>query len=188
MTALADALGLAPTERKALLAATGDDGPKRPQDDLLTALSVGTRGRLAWTAQELALVVHTRLRREEELRQIHDPAPLPVRWRPAPVGLVDSWDNISGAEPGQAGQPIPLVDERDRLVPLYRQIPSGRLVVLGPAGSGKTISVTRFALDLLAVRGVDDPVPVIFDISTWIRPRRPCGAGWWTGWNATTPV
>ena len=71
---MAKALELTPDERIELLAAIGDQPreqrkPRAPLDD-----------RLADAASQLAYELRTRLRREEEQRQIHDPVPLPVRW------------------------------------------------------------------------------------------------------------
>jgi transcriptional regulator with XRE-family HTH domain len=152
--ALATALGLSDDERVELLA--GDRPRREPDDD-----------RLAEAARLLAYELGTRLRREEEQRQIHDPVPLPVRWRPAPTELIDSWTNIRMAKPGETVRPLRLVGELAEIVPTYQRIPSGRLVVLGRAGSGKTILTMRFVLGLLDVRGPGDPVPVIFSLGSW---------------------
>lgn len=60
---------------------------------------------------------------------------------------------------------------------MYRRIPSGRLVVLGRAGSGKSILAIRFVLDLLKDRTASaEPVPVIFSLASW-DPAMPCAAG-----------
>jgi hypothetical protein len=40
-------------------------------------------------------------------------------------------------------------------------------VVLGRAGSGKTVLTTRFVLDLLSSKNAADPVPVIFSLGSW---------------------
>jgi len=163
--ALANALELTEAERVELLSAAGspapaDDAPpsRPPQsgDD-----------RLAEAASLLAYELRARLRREEEQRQIHDPVPLPVRWRPAPDVLVDSWANIRAAKPGESVRPLPLGGELAEIVEVYQRIPSGRLVVLGRAGSGKTILTIRFVLGLLAVSAPADPVPVTFSVGSW---------------------
>ncbi|GAA1960984.1 hypothetical protein GCM10009738_39770 [Kitasatospora viridis] len=115
-------------------------------------------GDLARTAESLARNLHGRWLREEERRRIHDPFPLPVRWRSAPADLLDHQD---GGDAAAAGAGL------DRIADVHRQVPSGRLVVLGRAGSGKTVVVIRFVLDYLAARTGDDPVPVIFSIGSW---------------------
>ncbi|QUQ63285.1 XRE family transcriptional regulator [Kutzneria sp. CA-103260] len=108
---------------------------------------------LAGAADEFAQAVHDRWLDEEEQRGIQDPVPLPVRWRPAPVGLADDPADLSGE----------LAD----IAEVYRRIPAGRLVVLGRAGSGKTVLTLRFVLDYLRTRTSDDPVPVIFSVGSW---------------------
>jgi DNA-binding SARP family transcriptional activator len=125
------------------------------------------RGVLAEAAESLARTMHSRGIREEEQRRIHDPFPLPVRWRSAPAGLLDHWDNISGTPPGTTARTLSLDGGLAQVADVYRRIGSGRLVVLGQAGSGKTVLMTRFVLDHLAGRADSDPVPVIFSIGSW---------------------
>jgi transcriptional regulator with XRE-family HTH domain len=157
--ALAEALELSAAERVELLAAAGGQPtPPRAPD---------SGDRLAEAASLLAYELRTRLRREEEQRQIHDPLPLPVRWGQAPAELIDSWANIRMAKVGEPVRPVDLVGHLDQIVPVYQRIPSGRLVVLGRAGSGKTILTMRFVLGLLDVSRPGDPVPVIFSVGSW---------------------
>ena len=118
-------------------------------------------------AEQLATSVATRWRREEEQRQIQDPFPLPVRWRAAPEGLTDHWANILRLPGGAAAEPLDLDGHLDDIAATYRRIPSGRLVVLGRSGSGKTVLALRFVLDHLASRTRAEPVPVIFSIGAW---------------------
>jgi transcriptional regulator with XRE-family HTH domain len=150
--ALAVALELTAAERLELFSAVSG-GPVVILDDPL-----------ADAASQLAYELRARLRREEEQRQIHDPVPLPVRWGPVPDELIDSWRNI---RKGEAATPLDLRGELDDIVGVYRKLPSGRLVVLGRAGSGKTILTIRFVLGLLDVNGPADPVPVIFSVGSW---------------------
>ncbi len=151
---LADALELTGAERAELFSAAGRSEPVvaevvRPFDPLAEAVAA------------LKTAVQGRWRREEEQRQVHDPVPLPVRWTAASPALMDSWLNIGGE--------VALDGRLDQVVEVYRRVGSRRLVVLGRAGSGKTVLTTRFALDLLAEQG--DPVPVIFSLGAW-DPRR----------------
>lgn len=125
------------------------------------------RGALAEVAESLARDVHSRWIREEEQRRIHDPFPLPVRWRSAPEALLDHRGNISGALPGARSAPLSLDGGLAQVTEVYRRVPSGRLVVLGRAGSGKTVLMLRFVLDHLGSRTESDPVPVVFSIGSW---------------------
>ncbi|MBB4908370.1 NACHT domain-containing protein [Actinophytocola algeriensis] len=164
--ALSAALGLTRAERMELLAAAGRHTPPTtgpPPPDA----APGPPDPLAEAAGLLAYELRARLRREEEQRQIHDPVPLPVRWTPAPAELTDSWLNIRQAGPGESAEPVPLGGELDDIVAVYRRLPSGRLVVLGRAGSGKTILTIRFVLGMLDVAAPGDPVPVVFGVGSW---------------------
>ncbi|AIA08059.1 NACHT domain-containing NTPase [Streptomyces noursei] len=184
---LADALGLRPEERERLLSTAvlrtpgGEvpdaESPAEPPVPPAAAsapeatASGPTRSPLhevlADVADQVAQTVAARWRREEEQRQVHDPYPLPVRWRPVAEELTDHWANIRRLPPGSAPAPLELGGQLDAIVNVYRRIPSGRLVVLGRSGSGKTILAVRFALDHLKARGHADAVPVIFSIGSW---------------------
>lgn len=122
---------------------------------------------LTEVAEQLALAVGTRWRREEELHQVQDPIPLPVRWQHAPERLTDDWTNICRVPAGESADPIPLTGDVTKIVAVHRRIPSGRLVVLGKAGSGKTILAIRFVLGSLENRTPADPIPVIVNVGSW---------------------
>lgn len=125
------------------------------------------RGALAEAADELAREVGRRWQREEEQRRVHDPFPLPVRWQQAPSHLTDHAENIQRLPPGAAASPLDLSGDMRSVAEAYRRIPSGRLVVLGRAGSGKSILTIRFVLDFLEAPSSPDRVPVIFSIGSW---------------------
>lgn len=118
-------------------------------------------------ADQLAQSVSTRWQREQEQQRILDPVPLTVRWQRAAEELTDSWENICRVESGESAAPLDLAGHLDQVVDVYRRTPSGRLVVLGRAGSGKTILTVRFVLNLLRNRTPTDPVPVIFSLGSW---------------------
>ncbi|MFD0381699.1 NACHT domain-containing protein [Streptomyces stramineus] len=50
-------------------------------------------------------------------------------------------------------------------------MPSGRLLILGEPGAGKTILAVRLVLDLLARRAPGGPVPVLVPLASW-NPQR----------------
>jgi transcriptional regulator with XRE-family HTH domain len=106
-------------------------------------------------ADELADVVRARWQQEEIRRRIHDPGPLPVHWRSA------------GAELADRDAPTDLAGTLDEIVSRYRRVPSGRLVVLGKAGAGKSMLAVRLVLDLLKPSTVAGAVPVVIGISSW---------------------
>src|SRR5262249_57141882 len=63
--------------------------------------------------------------------------------------------------------PLAVAGRVEQVADVYRHIPSGRLVILGKAGAGKTVLAARLALDLLATRQPDQPVPVIVSVGSW---------------------
>ncbi|WP_406529733.1 helix-turn-helix domain-containing protein [Streptomyces sp. I8-5] len=131
----------------------------------LTASPV--HGELIPAATELAREIRRRWQREEEHRRVHDPFPLPVRWQDAPESLTDHSENIQRLPPGATPDPMDLSGDLGSVAEVYRRIGSGRLVVLGRAGSGKSILTIRFVLDQLEAREPHDRVPVIFSIGSW---------------------
>jgi predicted Ser/Thr protein kinase len=123
--------------------------------------------RLDAAAGELAGKVRKQWEREERARRVHDPYPLPVRFGSARAGLFDHWANIRRTGRGTDPGPLPLAGGLDEVAAGYGSIPSGRLVLLGRAGSGKTIMALRFVLDRLDGYGPGDRVPVIFSLGSW---------------------
>jgi transcriptional regulator with XRE-family HTH domain len=164
---LADALSLDPDERAQLLAvADGQVPPDSPDVNGFRPESAFER-RLAEATDDLAHAVGARLDREEELRRIQDPFPLPVRWQLAPDDVMDHWENICRVLPGQSAKPLDLAGRLPEIAEVYRRIPSGRLVVLGRAGSGKSVLAARLVLDLLRTRVRGGAVPVVFGLGSW---------------------
>ncbi|WP_367127185.1 NACHT domain-containing NTPase [Saccharothrix sp. HUAS TT1] len=124
-------------------------------------------GRLEPAAEELAMSVGIRLRREYEHQQVHDPFPLPVRWAHVVGELSDHVENIHARPIGGRAERVDLDGGFGQVAEVYRRVPTGRLVVLGDAGSGKTMLATRLTLDLLGDREPGQPVPVRVDVASW---------------------
>lgn len=124
-------------------------------------------GELVTAAAELAREIRRRWQREEEHRRVHDPFPLPVRWQDAPESLTDHSENIQRLPPGATPDRMDLSGDLGSVAEVYRRIGSGRLVVLGRAGSGKSVLTIRFVLDHLEAREPHDRVPVVFSVGSW---------------------
>ncbi|MGW3650413.1 hypothetical protein [Streptomyces sp. NPDC000878] len=105
-------------------------------------------------AAKLATSVRGATSAEKGRRRLSDPFALGVRWHTAPEGA-------TGRRPG------PLDGRLDGLGEVYERVPSGRLVVLGRPGSGKSVLAVHFVLDRLKVRGNTGPVPVVFRLGLW---------------------
>jgi hypothetical protein len=121
-------------------------------------------GDLDGLADDLAAAV--RAQWWPELQRFRDPIEIPVRWEAAPTRLMDQWINIHRAAHDDPG-PIELSGRFDQIVDVYQRIPSGRLVILGERGAGKTVLAVRLTLDLVAARPRGAPVPVILNLSSW---------------------
>ncbi|MFK0265874.1 NACHT domain-containing protein [Streptomyces angustmyceticus] len=118
-------------------------------------------------AGKLAHDVDEQWRREGQRRRVGEPFPLAVRFGCTDRNVFDHWANIRRAPSGTHAEPLPLDGRLDRIVDVYESVPSRRLVVLGEAGSGKTILTLRFVLDRLRARAAGDRVPVIFGLGSW---------------------
>ena len=132
---------------------------------------------LSRLADRLAAVVRAQWLTEAVARGLlNNPYPLSVSWEPADPLLVDRWSTLttlvnSGgwpkADSAWASGPSELAGRGSELADVLARVPTGRLVVLGEPGSGKTVLVLRLVLDLLERRRSGDPVPVLVSASSW---------------------
>ncbi|GAA0526422.1 NACHT domain-containing protein [Paractinoplanes ferrugineus] len=142
-------------------------------------------------ARELADAVCRQWAEEAEFRDLNDPYPLPVTWELADHRLFPDWTVVDRLGRGEVGRapgsrsgaqtwaksPAELVIPGRPLVESYRKIPTGRLVLLGEPGSGKTTLMLGLVLDLIADRRDNDPVPVVVTASGW-HPAEQSFADW----------
>ncbi|MFD8596059.1 NACHT domain-containing protein [Kitasatospora sp. NPDC059646] len=111
-------------------------------------------------ADELAAVLLSRYRDDDRLRQADNPESIDVLWR-----------EVGGGRGAGAG----AVEPPDSLAAYFRRTPGRRLVLLGPAGAGKSVLAVRLARDLLAerqaagggARGGAEPVPLVLHLASW---------------------
>jgi hypothetical protein len=134
--------------------------PHTPQDP-----GAGHAQRLDQATEDLAMAVQRQWRDEEKFRRLQDPFPLPVSWTAADAAVTDHWGNVS--RKCSVVEPMHLGGQLDHVVEVFDQVPSGRLVVLGKPGAGKTVLTLRFTLDLLKRRQPRDRVPVVFSLGSW---------------------
>jgi NACHT domain len=132
-------------------------------------------------ADQLAIAVGAQWEAEARIRRLNDPYPLPVSWTAAGAlsALTDSWDSLVRLATSGAGWPEPppegswasgpddLAGEAGELADVLGRVPTGRLVVLGKPGAGKTILMVRLVMDLLARRASGGPVPILASIASW---------------------
>ncbi|MBP2404673.1 hypothetical protein [Streptomyces syringium] len=124
-------------------------------------------------ADDLAGTVEDQWSEEAVARSLRDPRVLPLSWSASTRPVGDAPEQVTSA----AGQIIRLrLDGRladrfdDAITQLaegYGRAPSGRLVVLGEPGAGKTVLAILLALGLLKGRSRRGPVPVLLAASSW---------------------
>ncbi|MFD2415241.1 NACHT domain-containing protein [Amycolatopsis pigmentata] len=111
-------------------------------------------------AAELARTVRAQWRDEAAARDLFNPAPLPVVWAADSAEVADHAENIGATAVGRS-------DDVSGLADAFRDLPHGRLVLLGEAGAGKTTLAMVLVLELLARWTPDDPVPVLLSMESW---------------------
>jgi len=145
---------------------------------LQTRSSAGPRpDQLALTdiADELAMAVRMQWENEARVRGLNDPDPLPVSWQVAEPDLVEQWDDIVSTarrrreadESGWADDASALAGSNGQLAKALALVPTGRLLVLGGPGAGKTMLLVRLVLDVLDSRTKGGPVPTLVPLSSW---------------------
>ncbi|MEU8631845.1 BTAD domain-containing putative transcriptional regulator [Amycolatopsis sp. NPDC048633] len=103
---------------------------------------------------ELAEAVTWQWRAEAELRSLHRPQPIVLRWSAV-------------ARPGKPA----LRGDLDDIAETFEALPVRQLVVLGDPGSGKSVLALMLTLELLRTRAPGTPVPVLLSLASW-DPRR----------------
>lgn len=136
--------------------------PPATSDDTVTA-----RDRLNEAVDRLAEAVDSQWRDEQERRRVHDPFALTLRWTTSDPRVIDHWANIRKLPSGKTSGPLNLNGEITKIREIYQRVPSGRLVILGSAGSGKTVLALNLVLDLLGHRRPGGVVPVMFNLNSW---------------------
>jgi hypothetical protein len=113
-------------------------------------------------------------------RRLRHPAPLPMRWRrscasvagPVSAARYPRFDPLPGLTAVSDSEL--RAGNQDELHRIYGGLPSGRLLLMGPPGSGKSAAAVLLLLDALHYRErarLDEqariPVPVLFTLHGW---------------------
>jgi hypothetical protein len=135
---------------------------------------------LAQVADELAARLRSQWGREAEARGLNDPYPLPVSWAAVDAPLAGDLDALktlaatgagwsASARESWARGPADLSGGGSRkLADVLAAVPTGRLVVLGEPGAGKTMLMVGLVLDLLHPdRRTGKPIPVLASLASW---------------------
>jgi DNA-binding SARP family transcriptional activator len=137
----------------------GENRPQRahqpPADDLNRA------------AKELAAAIARQWTAEAEMRSLHRPRPVPLRWSSTEREVAAAASAVLGDRPGEGSQRLVLSGDLTDVVAKFRQIPSRQLVVLGEPGAGKSVLAILLTLGLLADPPPGEPVPVLLTLASW---------------------
>ncbi len=154
-----------------------------------------SRSQLERVADELAEQVRRQWDRAAGERRLMYPAPIPIRWQWSRRPVAGPVTEAAGGDVGTRFAPLtgmaPITAERLRygtlkdLFGVYGGLDSGRLIILGRPGTGKTSAAIRLLLDALrhrAVLGTAEerarvPVPVLFTLRGW-DPNKKSFADW----------
>jgi hypothetical protein len=131
--------------------------------------SISTPAQIDALTERLRSAIRSQWQSEAATRQLRDPEPLAVRWRPAGPPVIDHVD-VSGTMYGDTNDMSGLVER-------FLRLPHRRLVVLGEIGSGKTTLAVLFTLELLKQGSNSDLVPVLLSAGSW-NPSREHLYGW----------
>jgi len=137
------------------------------------------RTSLSQVADDLADTVRRQWEIEAQFRHVNDSDILTVTWEPAAPDLVEKPQDTLGTLLADSGGILPISGLKRRpsqlaghgwgqsLASGFKRVPSGRLVVLGDGGSGKTVQLIRLLLDLHKERERGTAVPVIVPLASW---------------------
>jgi hypothetical protein len=149
------------------------------------ALTPAAAPNLDEQADLLAANMRTQWTKAATDRRLIDPVPLPIRWRRSSLPVAGPISAAVQRRPGQAQlDPLPglaqvtaaQLEKGDQtgLHTIYGGLGSGRLIIVGTAGSGKSAAAILLLLEALNFReraSTEDrmriPVPVMFTLHGW---------------------
>ena len=130
-----------------------------------------TSATAADATESLAMMLERQLSQDEQERRINDPWPMPVRWEVSKqAGSAPAAKECTAEIRPDSG--AVLSGHLSDIMRAFLNVSSRRLVVLGPAGAGKSILAIKLARDLLASRhdAEGSPIkalPVILPAVSW---------------------
>jgi serine/threonine protein kinase/DNA polymerase III delta prime subunit len=101
---------------------------------------------------------------------LHGVALIELGMREKPEAVERAWDLVLQ----QPDQPDEAIPHGTRIADVFDEM-DGELLILGEPGSGKTTTLLELARDLLTEAEEDErqPLPVVFNLSSWAATRKP---------------
>jgi DNA-binding SARP family transcriptional activator len=118
-------------------------------------------------AKELAAAITRQWTAEAEMRSLHRPKPVPLRWSSTEREVAAAASAVLGDRPGDGPERLVLSGDLTDVVAKFRQVPPRQLVVLGEPGAGKSVLAILLTLGLLADPPPGEPVPVLLPLASW---------------------
>ncbi|GGU20317.1 SARP family transcriptional regulator [Lentzea flava] len=137
----------------------GENRPQRAQP--------APAGDLDRATEELAAAITRQWTVEAEMRSLHRPRPVPLRWSSTEREVAAVASAVLGNRPGDGPERLVLSGDLTDVVAKFRQVPSRQLVVLGEPGAGKSVLAILLTLGLLADPAPGEPVPVLLTLASW---------------------
>jgi hypothetical protein len=129
------------------------------------AVEVSTPSQLDLAAEQLVRTTRYEWQAEADIRGLLKPAPLRVSW------VVRRRALESGSEQVAFRQTTPSYRSIDEYITYlskqYEYVPSGRLVITGEPGAGKSAQAVLLTLGLLKTWERGGPVPVFLSLAAW---------------------
>jgi hypothetical protein len=134
---------------------------------------------LAQVADQLATAVQSQWDAELNIHGFHGHRFLAVRWSAVISDLTDDWDSLrrlarmwpSEQRSDEHGWAQGITHIRgvdgELALCLTQAVPTSRVMVLGAAGSGKSVLLIRTLLELIAGRKEGQSVPVLLSVASW---------------------
>jgi len=145
---------------------TADDLHAAPVDSFPIQPTPPVSPAILGTCNLLADIVRRRWEKDRVWRQNNDPFRLPIRWNIAPDDYTASWSSIHGDIDRSE---VVALDTFTDIARAYLAVPSGRLVILGQGGAGKSELASELCLSLLSTEPIQrrNIVPLVVRIDEW---------------------
>lgn len=122
-------------------------------------------------ANGLAGAVVEQWQTEEQIRDLNNSSTIPMKWKNTDRQVADHWHNIRS---DKVDEPINLSGTLsattqaapDGITEVFERVPSGRLVMLGAPGSGKTVLAVRLVTSI-SERRKDGLLAVLLPLASW---------------------
>jgi hypothetical protein len=128
-----------------------------------TASPMSSPDQLDQAYRRLVDLVLAQWRTEAEIRQLDDPSPVAVRWRPTQLDVMDHPEHIVGSR--RKVRFTGRSDQISKLAGEFRRLPRRRLVVIGEAGIGKTTLAVLLLRELLEHNQDGEPIPILLSLA-----------------------